>query len=51
MTVTGVSPCSTSTMVIDTIKYILLMKSSDIEMMRFDPGDTSIWSTHLLEER
>ena len=51
MTVTGVSPCSTSTMVIDAIKYTLLMKSSDIEMMMFDPGVTLIWSTYLLEKR
>ena len=51
MTVTGVSPCLTSTMVIDTIEYALLMKSSDIEMMTFDLGVTSIWSTHLLEKR
>ena len=38
MTVTGVLPCSTSTMVIDAIEYALLMKSSDVEMMTFDPG-------------
>ena len=36
MTVTGVSPCSTSIVVINAIEYTLLMKSSDIESMTFD---------------
>ena len=51
MTVTGVSPCLTSTMVIDVIEYALLMKSSNVEMMMFDLEITSIWSTHLPEKR
>ena len=51
MTVTGVSPCSTSTMVINAIEYALLMKNSDFEMMTFNPGGTSIWLTHLPEKR
>ena len=51
MTVTGDLPCSTSTMVINAIEYTLLMKSSNVEMMMFNLGVTSIWSTHLLEKR
>ena len=51
MTVTGVLPCSISTMVIDAIEYTLLMKSSNVEMMTFDPRITLIWLTHLLEKR
>ena len=51
MTVTGVSPCLTSTTVIDTIKYALLMKNSDVEMMTFVLGVASIWLTHLPEKR
>ena len=38
MTVTGVLPCWTSTMVIDSIKYTLLMMNCDARMMMFDLG-------------
>ena len=51
MTVTGVSPCSTSTTVIDAIEYTLLMKNSDVKMMMFDLGVALIWLTHLPEKR
>ena len=51
MTVTGAFPCLASTMDIDAIKFISLIKSSDVKLMMFDQGVTSIWSTHLLEKR